>query len=110
MKKLLSSIAIVALVASPAFAMGDSQKRVERMTQELNLNETQQQQIQAIMEQQRAELEALREQSKSKIAAVLTPEQQAKFDELREERKAKYGKKGRCGGEGKADRDGGAAE
>ena len=121
MKKLLSSIAIIALIASPAFAgKPDPQQRLERMSEELNLSEGQQEQIQAIMEQQRAQhdalreqytkgdeqgraqMHALREQGATDIAAVLSPEQQEKFSEMRARHRAQKGN--RCGdgkGQGK---------
>ncbi len=66
---------------------------LRRMTRQLNLNETQVQQIRSIMEetagkigelrkQHRPEFDAIRAASRDRIRAVLTPEQAPKFDEM----------------------------
>lgn len=61
------------------------QQRLEEMTKELNLSETQVQQMKALHEKRKAEREAMRKA----MDEILTPEQREKAQKLREERKAK---------------------
>ena len=108
MKKIISTLAIVAVIAAPAFAgQGNPQKRLQRLTTELHLNAAQQQQIESIVQQQkrqhdalreqydpqdeqlRTEMRALRKRGASDIDALLTPEQQTAFAELRAQHRAK---------------------
>lgn len=65
------------------------EKRIERMQQKLGLDDSQAQAIRQIMESKRAEIQQIRESSVAQINAVLTPEQQQQFAELRERRQDK---------------------
>lgn len=65
------------------------EKRLDHMTENLSLSDSQREQIKAIMASQSAErqalkaqLKALRKSQKEAIKAVLTPEQQAKMAEM----------------------------
>lgn len=77
-------------------------RRVEQLTRELSLNSTQRQQLDAILlqwhaemkatrDQQEAQIDQIRQKGRSQVRAILTPEQQPKFEEflkrLDEERK-----------------------
>jgi Spy/CpxP family protein refolding chaperone len=91
-------------MAAPA-QMTDAQKRaqkVERLTQELNLTASQQQQLDAILTSVQGEYKVIRQSTepqidqarqkgREQIRAILTPEQKPKFEEflkrLDEERK-----------------------
>ena len=91
-------------MAAPA-QMTDAQKRaqkVERLTQELNLTASQQQQLDAILTSVQSEYKVIRQSTepqidqarqkgREQIRAILTPEQKPKFEEflkrLDEERK-----------------------
>ena len=99
---------------------GNKKQRLEHLEKELALTPTQVEQIKAIhqarhaeakeivakagsREAARPELKALRQSSKSEVRAILTAEQQVKFDALKE-RHAKKGKRkghGKKGGEPK---------
>ena len=63
-------------------------KRIARMTERLDLNEQQQQQMREIIKTHKAEKKALHKAKTSNIKAILTPEQVEKFEKHRAERKA----------------------
>ena len=67
----------------------DPKVRVEKLTKDLNLTPDQAAKIQAIFEASKAQ----KEENSAKIDAVLTPEQRAKYDAMREEHKKDWGKK-----------------
>jgi Spy/CpxP family protein refolding chaperone len=56
---------------------------------ELNLNDTQQEQVRQLMTQYREQVGALNDRLESDIRALLTPEQQQKADTLRADREAR---------------------
>jgi protein CpxP len=110
MKHWLLALAL-GLSCQPLLAQGDRETgkrkdgRMEQMRQDLNLSDAQVAQIQAIHEQYRPERKALRdaepkdpaieaqrkqirEAEQAAVKAVLTPEQQKRYDELRAERHA----------------------
>lgn len=71
-----------------------SEKRLDHLKKKLNLTDEQQKKIQSIQESKREKKKAIHEQMKAlhdetqaEIRAVLTPEQQAKFDEMKANRK-----------------------
>ena len=81
---------------------GDKEEVFERMKRDLDLNEQQATQIRAILDQTRndyrqlrAEVrpryDAVRQNARTKIRALLTPEQQQKFDAKIAERDARRG-------------------
>lgn len=53
----------------------------------LDLDDSQKQQVKAIMEEQRKKHEAIRDETHERVSAVLTPEQRKKFEEHRAEMK-----------------------
>lgn len=97
--------------ASPAFQQGQGygpgrgmqgrrgdpaqriQRRLDRMSRYLELNDRQKAQVKAILEEQHAKRMSMRTEMHNRIAAVLDEEQRAKFEQM----KAQRGK-GRPGG------------
>ena len=89
----------MALAASPVSAHehGDKKdpgKSLEMLTKKLKLTDEQRGQVDQIMQDYHSKMEALHEQIEAlhnekheKIKAVLTPEQQAKFDEMQDKMK-----------------------
>ena len=69
------------------------QRRLDRMTRYLELNEEQKTQIKAIMEVQQAKRTAMRQETQNRISDVLNEQQRAKFVDMRGRRG-----KGRPGG------------
>lgn len=78
-----------------------AQKRLDRMSEELNLTPAQRVEVEAIFTEQavarremqqrhRSEREALAEQGKTRLSTVLSPEQQTRLEELRAERKERW--------------------
>ena len=60
------------------------EKKLERLSKELNLTSSQKTQLKSLFEDQRAKMKALREETRSKMVALLTAEQKAKLEKLRE--------------------------
>lgn len=110
MKRLIAFAVLAAALSQPAFA-GDKghERHMDKLTQELQLNPEQAQQVQAIMKEQhekkralwdqtkgdreqvRSQADALHEETKTRLAKVLNAEQMAKLDKMHEERKGKMG-------------------
>lgn len=65
-------------------------RRVERLSSELGLNDLQEAKIRSIFEEQKEKMKALREETRKKVASVLTADQKAKFESLREKKKDKH--------------------
>lgn len=104
-KTVISSIALALTMSAGAFAMhhedgerrlGDG-KRLEKMAQQLDLNDEQKSQVaqimkaqgakrKAMMEAHKAQRDAMQADMRSQLSGVLTPEQMQKFDNMREER------------------------
>ena len=63
---------------------------LERMTQTLGLSEEQRAQVEIVIQTQQEKREALREETRASIRAILTPEQQASLDEMRQARRARW--------------------
>lgn len=57
-------------------------RRAERLAKRLNLSPEQEKQVRAIIDERRTNPDLTRAQIKERIAAVLTPEQQQRFDTL----------------------------
>ena len=53
------------------------------MTETLGLSEKQRAQMEIVIQTQQEKRQALREETRTSIRAILTPEQQAKVDEMR---------------------------
>ena len=99
------ALAVLSLVPLAAQAWGrgghrgpSPERAVERLTDELSLSADQQAQVKALLEgtfakrealreTHRQEMDALRDETHESLAAVLSPEQVQKFDQLREQRR-----------------------
>jgi len=98
--KTLAAI-LLTLALPTAFATGGgdwkahSERRLERMTQELQLTDAQKTSVRTLMEAQWAQRKEMREQMRTQFAGVLTPEQMTKLDQLHAERKARWKDKGK---------------
>ncbi len=86
------------------------QQRHERLAQELGLNQDQKDRLKALHESTRTQMQALRnndqlsreekrdqmrqikQQKRAQMNAILTPEQQKKFEQMRAQHKGKHGK------------------
>lgn len=108
MKKLILCLVLSTLSFS-SFADSDAKNHhLEHMSKKLQLTETQQTQVKAVFDKNASQREALREsmrnlrQSTNKeIRAILTPEQQQKFDKMKQKRKDKHDHKKSKKGHGK---------
>ena len=92
MKKL--AIVALAIFTTSAFAYGPGHKggehMVERLEKKLELSEAQSTQLKAIFQEQGEKMKALHEETLSKMNQVLTPAQQEKLAEMKEQRKARW--------------------
>ena len=108
MKRIIAMAVLAAALSHPAFA-GDRghERQMERLTEELQLDDGQAKQVQAIMKEQhekmralwdsakgdkeqvKAQASALHEETKARLGKVLNAEQMAKMDKKHEERMAK---------------------
>ena len=100
MRRLLIALAVATVIPVAAYAAMDGQgardpgKRLQRMAERLNLNDSQKARMKALFEENKAERDALREQMRAQINEILNDEQAAKMSEMRtqrrEHRKAKH--------------------
>jgi Spy/CpxP family protein refolding chaperone len=96
MKKSLTALALaaalipVAVLAGGQFGEKRLDYRVERMTEQLQLDTAQQAEVRKILQEQQAQRRALREQTRERIDATLTDEQRAKLAEWREQRAKRF--------------------
>ncbi len=117
---------VTAVQAAPGHERGErgahseerAQKRLDHLTQALNLTDAQQLQIKALIDEQRAarhdlfqrqrdEKRALHEAHKAQMDQILSAEQKTKMEEIRAEHRQRFeGKRHRHGGK----RDRGSAE
>ncbi|WP_300352904.1 hypothetical protein [uncultured Alcanivorax sp.] len=92
MKKLV--IVALAIFTTSAFAYGPGHKggehMVERLEKKLELSEAQSTQLKAIFQEQGEKMKTLHEETQSKMNQVLTPAQQEKLAEMKEQRKARW--------------------
>jgi len=108
MKKTVAALALSAILIPAAVIAGShygdrGENRAERMAEHLQLSEQQQSEVQKIFEEQRAKRKEQRQQMRTETQArlnkVLTPEQQAKWQEYRKDRKDRF-----CDKHGKGER------
>ncbi len=99
---LLALLAALSLTLAPAihaFEDGDNpdgggpEKKIERLKEKLGLNDDQATKLKDLFEAEKVKRDAARKESHDKIAAILTPEQTAKFDEIMKELKEKMKEK-----------------
>jgi len=93
MKKTLIALLCAAAIPAAAYAASgdrgrpDRGARMERLAERLELSDEQRARLETLFEEQRAERDAMREQMRARMAEVLTPEQQARMGEMREQRR-----------------------
>jgi len=80
-------IAVFAEEANDMEAPAMCKKRTEHLTKQLGLNDEQKTKVEAILTTQHEKIKALHEETDASIKAILTPEQQTKFDQLQQQRK-----------------------
>jgi Spy/CpxP family protein refolding chaperone len=87
------TIAVLALsmgIAAPTMVRADDkhmspaerEKKLEKMTSDLKLTQDQKNQVRTIKEEKYQKVEAAKKEAHEKIRALLTPEQQGKFDKM----------------------------
>ena len=96
MKKILIPLLLVLPLSAMAGAdrHGDREemmaKHMERVAEELELNDAQRKEIRVIFEDHRSKMKALRESTEARVNGVLTPEQRKKKDAMQEKRREKW--------------------
>jgi Spy/CpxP family protein refolding chaperone len=73
---------------------GQKGKRTRMGWKSLNLSDDQKAQMKALRESNRPQMKASREQFRSQVMAVLTPEQQTKWEEMKKNHKGHWKKRG----------------
>ena len=104
MNKILIAVALsLAIPAAVAAGMGNPGQvglprgpNLERMTATLGLSAERRAQMETVIHAQQEKRRALREETHISIRAILTPEQQATMDEIRQARRASWGGYGYC--------------
>jgi len=104
MNKILIAVALsLAIPAAVAAGMGNPGPggphrgpNLERMTETLGLSAEQRAQMETVIQTQQEKRQALREETQISIRAVLTPEQQATMDEMRQARRARWDGRRNC--------------
>ncbi len=98
MKYVFSFLVIGVLSLSAMARATETDGRVERLTTVLNLTEEQSAQVESIMASKQIQMQklmqqmaALRDETDTAIKAVLTEEQQEKFDALRDQHNGRRG-------------------
>lgn len=69
-----------------AHAEERQQRRLDRLTEKLDLTADQRTKIKALFDDQRAKMKAIHEETRKKMMALLTPEQKAQLEKLHEEK------------------------
>lgn len=100
MKKFIACLILTTLSLSSFAGHGGQANRVEHMAIQLQLSDTQKTQVETIFNNSTRQREALREamqklrqSTNDDIRAILTPEQQQKFDQMKQQKKSKHGHK-----------------
>lgn len=65
-------------------------KHMERVAEELELNDAQRKKIRGIFDDHRGKMKTLREDTEARVNGVLTPEQRKKKDAMQEKRREKW--------------------
>lgn len=96
MKKLMIALVlslpmVAAAGSGPSHDHGRFQEHfLEQLDKRLDLTDEQKSQLDTIFTEHRNEMESLRQKTQSKVDAVLTEDQRAHMQELREERREKW--------------------
>lgn len=98
------SLPLVAFAGSPAPGPGGNPPgpggHFEKMAKELNLTAEQKPKVESLMKEQHEKMKALHEETHEKLKQLLTPEQAAKLDKMKEEHKQRWkNRRGQPGGE-----------
>ena len=99
MKKTFIALALAAVIPVAAYAAMEGQgghargDRLQRMTEVLNLDDSQQELMKKMLDEHKAERKAMREQMRARMDEILTPEQRAKREEMREQRRERRGER-----------------
>ena len=92
-KHTILTVVLLSLAALPAMAeMGYGQHKggmqhMERMAEHLGLSDSQREDMQAVMQRAQERRMALRAETEKEMSAILTPEQQATWKEMKATRK-----------------------
>ena len=106
MKKTFIALTLAAIIPAAAYAAsyerGEHARgpHVERLAERLELSAEQQEKVRTLFEEQQAQREAMRAQMRGKMAEVLTPDQLAKMDAMRDQHR-EYRKDKRAHGKGR---------
>ena len=96
MNRMITGMALTALLVLPISTLAspdgemDPGKRMDHMQRELDLTDAQREQIEAIFKDHHEQMKKMREDTESRINDVLTEEQQAEFEGMREERRERF--------------------
>lgn len=98
MKKIILTTVLVGLGLSAVFATPPKdgqfiEKRIAHMTEKLDLNDNQAASVQSILEAQHIKMTEIHEETQRMLKNVLTDEQFAKLEKMREKSKHKIKKK-----------------
>jgi len=98
---MVAGLGIMALAASPVMAKGqrsDAGKHLDFLDRKLKLSDEQRGQVERILndyhnrtQSLKEQFESLRSEKQKRIQAVLTPEQQAKFEKMKQKQHGKGG-------------------
>lgn len=72
---------------------GHKGDRIEHLAKKLDLSNEQKDQLKQVFEEQQAKREALHQETEQRMQTVLTPEQMAKFEEIKKQRHEKWQKR-----------------
>ncbi|MGZ8239949.1 MAG: hypothetical protein ACXWTK_00355 [Methylobacter sp.] len=98
-KKLMSIIVLALILPLTALAgeepQGDFKRhhgqKIERLTQELDLNAEQKTQVDSLFKEKKAKYKALHEETREQLKKILTPEQMTKLDDIHKRRHEQRG-------------------
>jgi|GEM_PF-6160668 len=89
MRKTLIALALLVPLAATAGGPPHGE-RMEHVMKELDLTDTQQQQMKEIFKRHHERFTQLREDTEAEVSKILTPEQREKLDRMKKDRKEKW--------------------
>lgn len=94
MKKVIAIAALTAILGSGRLQAGESlspeeirqkaQEKVQKLTDELKLTSEQQSKIRDAVQRSKERMQQLKQDARREIRDILTPEQQSKFDQMKD--------------------------
>lgn len=78
------------LAADHGGGKGYQEKRVQMMSERLDLDDSQRAALREILTEQHQTMQQLRNQTRGKIEGILNPQQQEAYQEMREERRSRW--------------------